>query len=174
MSDPFLGEIRIFAGNFAPVNWALCNGQVLPIQQYSALFSILGVTYGGNGQTTFGLPDFQGRAPIHQGQGPGLTPRVVGDANGSSVVTVGSNEMPAHTHQAKAVAAPDTLTDPTGHAWAAVGRSGQAIYATTVPDTQMSFQALAQAGGGQPHNNMQPYLGLNFIIALQGIFPPRS
>jgi microcystin-dependent protein len=174
MTDPFVAEIRIFAGNFAPRGWALCNGQLLPISQNTALFSLVGVSYGGNGQTTFALPDLQGRAPMHQGQGPGLTDRVIGESGGSPAVSLLTSEMPVHTHSLMASTSPASGRDPTNNPLAR-SRNGNA-YQTNVNQNVvlMAAQAVSLAGGSQPHNNMQPYLALTFIIALQGIFPPRS
>jgi microcystin-dependent protein len=175
MSDAFVGEIRIFGGNFAPKGWAFCDGQLLPTFQNSALFSLLGTTYGGNGTTNFALPDLQGRAPLHAGQGPGLTQRVLGETGGQTTVTLTPAQMPVHNHVAKASGGQATQNSPAGNVWAVgVGRRGQLFYASA-PGTgpAMSAAALDPAGGGQPHNNMPPYLALNFIIALQGIFPPR-
>ena len=175
MSDPFVAEIRIFAGNFAPTGWAFCRGQLLPISQNTALFSLIGTFYGGNGQSTFGLPDFQGRAPINQGQGPGLTQRDIGESSGAETVTLLQSEIPVHNHVLRGTTAGADQTDPTARVWAAsnVGRTPPPLYSTTQNST-MSPQALSIAGGSQPHNNMHPYLTLNFIIALQGIFPPRG
>jgi microcystin-dependent protein len=174
MSEPFLAEIRIFAGNFAPRGWALCNGQLLPISQNTALFSLVGVSYGGDGRSTFGLPDLQGRAPMHQGQGPGLTGRVVGESGGSATVSLLTIEMPAHTHALMASTSPASGRDPTNNPLAR-SRNGNA-YQTTVNQNVVSMapQAVGMAGGSLPHNNMQPYLALTFIIALQGIYPSRS
>lgn len=173
MTDTFLAEIRIFGCNFAPRGWALCNGQLLPISQNTALFSLLGTTYGGNGQTTFALPDLQGAAPMHPGQGPGLTPRTLGEQGGSPAVSLIAPEMPLHSHDLKAVGSLGNRTAPQGNSLARV--SGATPYAPAGgPTTAMSNQAVGLAGQGQPHNNMQPYLTLNFCIALQGIFPPRS
>jgi microcystin-dependent protein len=176
MSEPFLGEIRMFGGNFAPNGWALCNGQVLSISQNSALFSLLGTTYGGNGQTTFALPNLQGRVPMHWGQGPGLTPRSLGEMSGSETVTLLQNQMPAHTHLANANNTDGNSTAPTGNLWAnAVDANSQPVSSYgTVANTTMSPQAIGLAGGNQPHENMQPYLCVTFIIALQGIYPSRS
>jgi len=167
MSDPFIGEIKVISFNFPPKGWAFCNGQVLPINQNQALFSILGTTYGGNGQTTFALPNFQGRMPIHQGQGFNL-----GQAGGETAHTLTINEMPAHNHpaQGQSAIAPNTGITPTSSVWAA---SGQNPYVPT-PNVGMSPSAIGNAGGSQPHPNEAPYLVLNFIIALQGIFPSRG
>ena len=169
MSEPFLGEVRLFAGNFAPRGWALCNGQLMAIAQNSALFSLLGIAYGGNGTTTFGLPDLQGRVPIGQGSGAGLTPRVVGEAGGSSSVSLLTTQIPAHSHTPNCSSG-QTSTQPEGGYWGMGGR--QALYAST-PNVNLSVNAVAPAGGSQPHSNMQPYLGMTYIIALEGIFPSR-
>ncbi len=177
MSDPFIGEIRVFGGNFAPKGWALCNGQLMAIVQNTALFSILGTRYGGDGRTTFGLPNLQGSAPMHQGAGPGLTPRSLGEKGGSPYVTLLTSEMPAHTHtpMGDGAAGSATASVATNNVWgSASNRSGSSIYTNDPSRVQMSPMALGVSGGSQPHNNMQPYLGLNFIIALEGIFPPRS
>lgn len=171
--DPFLGEIRIFAGNFAPKGWALCQGQLLPIQSNTALFSLIGTYYGGDGKTNFALPDLQGRTPLHRGQGPGLTQRSVGESGGSATVTLTTPEMPAHTHAARGVST-STVSDPTNAYWS--GRSGRgaaAYYASGSPNTLLAPQAIVPAGGSQPHNNCSPYLAINYIIALSGIYPPR-
>ena len=176
MSDPFLGEIRIFAGNFAPRGWAQCNGQLLSIAQNSALFALLGITYGGDGQSTFGLPDLRGRVPMNWGQGPGLSPHSIGEASGSETVTLIQTQMPAHTHIANASSQDGNSTAPTGAIWAtAVDANNQegSSYGTT-PNTTMAPAAIGVAGGNQPHPNMQPYLCLTFIIALEGIYPSRS
>ncbi len=175
MSDQFVAEIRIFAGNFAPTGWALCQGQILPISQNTALFSLIGTFYGGNGQSTFALPNLQGRAPVNQGQGQGLTARFLGEASGGDSVTLIQTEMPAHTHQLRAATSAADQTNPSNAVWAGSsgGRTPPPLYSTT-QNTTMAFNALSISGGSLPHNNMHPYLTLNFIIALQGIFPPRS
>lgn len=175
--DPFVAEIRIFAGNFAPKGWAFCNGQILPISQNTALFSLLGTYYGGDGKSTFGLPDLQGRAPMFWGQGPGLSSRNLGETGGSQSVTLLQSEIPAHTHQVKGTTAAGTSTNPADGIWAVAGsrRAPTSLYSTTAAaSTTMSPQALSTTGGGLPHNNMPPFLTLNFIIALQGVFPPRG
>lgn len=167
MAEPFIAEIRIFAGNFAPRGFAFCNGQLLPIAQNTALFSLVGTIYGGDGRVTFGLPNLQGRAPMHPGNGPGLTPRVLGQSIGSSVETLSEAQMPSHSHPL-----------PVGSNAATSGMPASDSH-LAVSDTRVYRAAIAPApmgdvtGGGQAHNNMQPYLGLNFIIALQGIFPSR-
>lgn len=175
MSDQFVAEIRIFCGNFAPTGWAFCQGQLLPISQNTALFSLLGTTFGGDGRTNFGLPDLQGRAPINQGQGPGLSQRFIGESSGTETVTLIQSEMPAHNHQLRGATTAADKTDPANAVWAGStgGRTPPPLYAS-MQNTTMAPNALAIAGGSLPHNNMHPYLTLNFIIALQGIFPPRS
>jgi microcystin-dependent protein len=175
MANPFVAEIRIFAGNFAPTGWATCDGQLLPISQNTALFSLLGTTYGGDGKSTFALPNLQGSAPLQQGQGPGLSLRDLGEIGGEQNVTLLQTEMPAHNHTA--VAASGTgQPDPTSNAWASGAKGFGSIYSPSVAasNVQMSPAALSINGSSQPHNNMMPYLCLTFIIALQGVFPPRS
>jgi microcystin-dependent protein len=174
--DPFVAEIRMFAGNFAPKGWALCNGQVLPLSQNTALFSLLGTTYGGDGKSTFALPNLEGCAPMHPGQGPGLNLHDLGETSGSQNVTLIQSEMPSHTHNANCLSTPGDVSNPV--LWAAtLGAGRQAAppnYATTRPAiAAMSPFAIGLAGNSQPHNNMSPYLVVNFIIALQGVFPPR-
>lgn len=174
MSDPFLAEIRIFSFNFAPLGWAFCNGQLMPISQNTALFALLGTTYGGNGASTFALPDMLGRAPMQAGQGQGLSWRDLGERGGSQSVTLLQSEMPAHAHAARVDALdPSDLTAP-GPDRVLAQSSGVFAYQPVAGNLgTMAPDALAPAGGDQPHNNMQPYLALNFCIALQGIFPPR-
>ncbi len=177
MADPFVAEIRIFPFNFAPRGWAFCDGQILPLSQNTALFSLLGTTYGGNGQSNFALPNLRGRLPMAQGQGPGLSQRWLGEAGGSETVSLQPTQVPAHTH-ALAAATSASSASPAGTAMApafsatnapvSVYRSGSSNRAA------MAADAVGPAGGGQPHNNMPPYLALNFCIALQGVFPPRS
>jgi microcystin-dependent protein len=177
MSDQFLAEIRIVAFAFAPKYWAMCNGQLMPISQNTALFSLLGTTYGGNGTTTFALPNLQGAAPLQQGQGAGLSLRDLGETGGESTVTLLSSEMPAHVHDASAVAAGGGTVSPSGNAWAE-GRTGRVPiphYADHdgASAVAMGASALAASGGGQAHDNMPPYLTLNFCIALSGVYPTR-
>lgn len=182
MSSPFVAEIRMFGFNFAPTGWALCNGQLLPISQNTALFSLLGTTYGGNGQTTFALPDLQAAVPIHPGQGPGLSDRVLGEASGSDSVTLTTSEIPLHNHSFNVTTTVGTVTTSSGNQLAkpqtgnpvsgiTQGRyfSTGATNATLNPAT-----SIVPNGSGQPHNNLMPYLVVNFCIALQGIFPPRG
>jgi microcystin-dependent protein len=170
MSEPFIAEVRIFAGNFAPRNWALCNGQLLPIAQNTALFSLVGTTYGGDGRTNFGLPDLQGRAPMHPGHGPGLSTRQLGETGGSGDVTLSQAQLPAHTHALQASDQPATGGQPAGNLPSVTREDTYSSSGTPVP---MRADALAPTGGGQSHNNLQPFLALYFIIALAGIYPSR-
>jgi len=167
MSSPFLGEITLFGFNFAPRGWALCSGQLLPINQNDALFSILGTTYGGNGTTSFALPDLRGRTPIHGGTGPGLSNYVLGQQGGTENVTLLSSQMPSHQHTASASSGAPAVASPAAAAWASGGSSAYQASANTI----MSANAFANAGGNQAHNNQQPSLALNYCIALFGIFP---
>jgi len=171
MADPFVAEIRIFPFNFAPKGWAFCNGQLLPISQNTALFALLGTVYGGDGKSTFALPDLEGSAAMHPGQGQGLSLRDLGQIGGSETVTLLQSEMPAHTHVMRASEAEALERGPAGQMVAQGVSVGQ--YAVPGPLVPMAFQALPPAGGSLPHNNMQPYLTLNFNIALQGVFPQR-
>jgi len=174
LTDQFIGEIRIFGGNFAPKAWAMCDGQLLSIAQNTALFSILGTNFGGDGKSNFGLPNLQGSAPLHQGQSPGLSAYFVGDAGGEQVVTVVTSELPSHRHSAGATTTPGDQLSPSGALPAIPAQTrGAVAYATGSADTTLAPRALSTSGGGQPHNNMPPFLVLNFIIALQGIYPPR-
>lgn len=169
--DDFLGIIKIFAGNFAPRGWAFCDGQLLSISQNSALFSLLGTTYGGDGMTTFALPDLRGRAPVHAGNGPGLTDRRIGQRFGSETVTLTEANLPGHSHTTSVNAASEGDTDnPTGSVVAGNGVNSFG----TASDTTLSSETTGNTGGGQAINNLQPVLVINYIIALQGIFPSRS
>lgn len=172
MADPFVAEIRIFGFNFAPRGWAACDGQILPISQNTALFSLLGTQYGGDGRATFGLPDLRGRFALQQGQGPGLSPRSMGETGGQAGVSLLASQMPAHGHALQAAASPTTAA-PAGAALAPTS-TGTAVYRSGAANAQMAAGSIAVAGGGQAHENRQPLLGVNFCIALQGIFPPRS
>ena len=178
MSVPFLGEIKIVSFNFPPKGWALCNGQLMPINQNQALFSLLGTMYGGDGKSTFALPNLEGSAPIDFGQGPGTSDRVQGEMGGEPSVTLLQSELPSHGHQLGASTATGASANPAGNVWAAgkVGRQAVNLYAPAsgaTPPTMSPF-ALAASGGNLPHNNMPPFLVVNFCIALQGVFPPRS
>jgi microcystin-dependent protein len=172
MSNPFVAEIRMFAGNFAPTGWAMCDGQILPISQNTALFSLLGTFYGGNGQSTFALPNLQGSAPMGQGDGPGLSQRFLGEQSGSEFITLLQSEMPAHNHIANAKTSLGNSQTPADQTWAGSNTAKQ--YVNTAPNTPMSPFALSATGGSLPHNNLAPYLVVTFIIAMQGVFPPRS
>ena len=172
MADPFVAEIRIFPFNFAPQGLAFCDGKLLPLSQNTALFSLLGTTYGGNGKSNFALPNLQGNAPMHPGQGPGLSLHDLGEIGGSETVTLLESEIPAHSHSIQASQADASSQSPVGEQLAA--GIGIAQYAAPGTLTQLSPSALAPAGGDQPHNNMMPYLTLSFCIALQGVFPPRT
>jgi microcystin-dependent protein len=170
MSEPFVAEIRIFAGNFAPRGWAFCNGQLLPVSQNTALFSLIGTTYGGDGRSTTALPNLQGRAPMHPGRGPGLTSRRLGERGGVETVTLTEAQMPSHTHQWSASFSDADRPDPAGTYF---GRGNDA-YAAPANPGNMASQMLPAAGGSQAHDNMQPFLTMNYIIALVGLYPSRS
>jgi microcystin-dependent protein len=171
MADPFVAEIRMFGFNFAPNGWATCDGQFVPIQQNTALFSLLGTNFGGNGTSTFGLPNLQGSAPLHWGQGPGLSDYVVGETTGIGSVTLLTTEMPSHQHAVQANGRLAESVSPNGQNLA---RGESSAYTNATPNTSLSPLGMSNVGGSQPHNNLQPYLVVNFCIALQGIFPPRS
>jgi microcystin-dependent protein len=173
MANPFLAEIRIFPFNFAPKGWAFCNGQLMPLSQNTALFSLLGTTYGGDGKSNFALPNMQGSAPMHPGQGPGLSLHDLGETGGSDTVTLLQSEMLAHSHGLTASNRQGTDQSPVNELFAG-GIGGISQYAAAGSNVQISPNAIAPQGGGQPHNNLMPYLTLNFCIALQGIFPARS
>jgi microcystin-dependent protein len=174
MADPFVAEIRIFPFNFAPKGWAWCDGQLMPLSQNTALFSLLGTTYGGDGKSTFALPDLQGRAPMHPGQGPGLSLHDLGETGGSETVSLLESEIPAHSHSIVASQGDGLERNPPAQLLAT--GIGISIFndAAGNPLVMTAPEALAPAGGDQPHNNMQPYLTFYFCIALQGVFPPRT
>jgi microcystin-dependent protein len=172
--DPFVAEIRIFPFNFAPKGWAWCNGQLLPLSQNTALFSLLGTTYGGDGKSNFALPDLEGRAPMHPGQGPGLSLHDLGETSGSDTVTLLQSEIPNHPHTMRANTDIADVQTPSPARSIARSQNANAYKAPAgQPVVQLNPGALAPAGGDQPHNNLQPYLTLYFNIALQGVFPPR-
>jgi microcystin-dependent protein len=168
MSEPFLAEIRIVGFNFAPRGWAFCDGQILPINQNQSLYSLLGTTYGGDGRTSFALPDLRGRTPLHKGPGHSL-----GQKSGAETVTLGIGEMPAHTHAAHASSQVGNSRTPASHLLAAE-ISPDAAYHAPTPGTLVGIRAITNAGGSQAHENMQPYIAVNFCIALQGLFPSRN
>ncbi|HEX8430199.1 MAG TPA: tail fiber protein [Longimicrobium sp.] len=174
MADPFVAEIRIFPFNFPPKGWAFCDGQILPISQNTALFALLGTTYGGDGKSNFALPNLQGRAAMHPGQGPGLSLRDLGEQGGSESVTLLESEMPIHTHGMMSAVNPALVKVPSPDVALARSRSANAYQSNSTANlARMAPQTLAPAGGSLPHNNMQPYLTLNFNLAMQGVFPPR-
>lgn len=176
MADQFIGEIRIFGFNFAPTGWAMCNGQLMPIAQNTALFSLLGTQYGGDGKSTYALPNLQGSAPLDQGQGPGLTDRLMGETGGQENVTLISSEMPSHNHTVSCLGSGAGLQgSPQNNVWSgAAGRTPPALYSNAGPNSAMNALDTTPVGSNLPHNNMPPYLVLNFCIALQGIFPARG
>ncbi|ESS66647.1 microcystin dependent protein MdpB [Methyloglobulus morosus KoM1] len=174
--EGYIGQIIMFAGNFAPTNWAFCNGQLLSIAQNTALFSIIGTTYGGNGTTNFALPDLQGRVALHAGNGAGLTPYVLGEQGGAEAVTLTLPQIPAHNHSLMANSGNGDQLSPSGNVSATVNDGARTQYPgySTTPNAAMSAAAISPTGGNQPHTNIQPFLAVNFIICLQGIFPSRS
>lgn len=171
MSEPFIGEIRMFAGNFAPRGWAFCNGELLAISSNTALFSLLGVAFGGDGRTTFGLPDLRGRMPMHAGMGPGLTPRSLGARGGVETVTLTTAQLPSHSHALIGTSATPTTAAPTD---AQLPTGTSRVYGSGAADAPLAASSIQSAGGSSAHENMPPYLTVNFIIALQGIYPSRS
>lgn len=173
MSEPFIAEIKIFAGNFAPRGWAFCDGQLLPVAQNTALFSLIGTTYGGDGRTTTALPDLKGRAPMQPGRGPGLTSRRLGERVGIELVTLGETQIPAHTHAVRA-GGRGTQKTPSSTRSLATAAGGVLYKSGTANMVDMASDVLSSTGGGQAHTNMQPFLTLNYIIALTGLYPSRS
>jgi microcystin-dependent protein len=174
MAEPFLGEIRTFAFNFAPVGWAQCDGQILPIDQNAALFALLGTFYGGNGIQTFALPDLRSRVGVHVGRGNGLSPYNIGDVGGQEGVTLTEGELPAHTHLAGGNQGGGNSLVPTECVWSADASGGSAPYSNAAPNVNMSPNAIGITGSNFAHENRQPYLALNYCIAMQGIFPSRN
>ncbi|HET9424172.1 MAG TPA: tail fiber protein [Gemmatimonadaceae bacterium] len=175
MADPFVAEIRIFPFNFAPRGWAWCDGQLMPLSQNTALFSLLGTTYGGDGKSNFALPDLQGRAPMHPGQGPGLSLHDLGETGGSETVSLLESEIPSHSHALNGTVENGTQGTFQAGVTLAASIGGNLFQTTTNANlAQMNPNALAPAGGDQPHNNLQPYLTFYFCIALQGVYPPRT
>lgn len=173
MGTPYIGEIRMFAGNFAPAGWAFCDGSLLPITEYETLFNLIGTTYGGDGQETFAVPDLRGRLPLHQGTGPGLSSYVIGQQGGVEQVTLTVSQIPAHTHAPVASTGPGGSPNPVGNIWAVASNN---FYSTAAPNTgaPLPNDAISSVGGSQPHDNFQPYLCVTFIISLFGIFPSPS
>lgn len=171
MGTPFIGTIRMFGGNFAPVGHAMCSGQLMSISQNDALFALIGTTYGGDGQNTFALPDMRGRVPVHQGSGPGLSNYTIGQAAGTETVTLTTGQMPAHTHTLGANSTDGSLTSPQNNFW---GLATDNRYSNAAPAAGMNPAQVSSQGGSQPHENMMPYLCINFIIALEGFFPSQN
>lgn len=173
MPEPYIGEIRMFAGNFAPIGWMFCNGQLLPISENDALFTLIGTTYGGDGEQTFALPNLQSRVPIHQGTGPDGVTYPLAQMSGVETVTLTVQQIPSHTHPLLASTATGDVASPVGHVLATTG-GGIALYYEGQTDANMSAQAIGPAGGSQPHENCQPFLCINYIISLFGIFPSQT
>ncbi len=172
MAQPYIGELRMFAGNFPPNGWMFCEGQLLPIAENDVLFTLIGTTYGGDGETTFGLPDLRGRIPVHQGTGPGGTSYIMGQTGGTETVTLTSQQIPSHSHPLLASTVSGNQISPQNHVPA--NSPNIAYYINDPPDGNMSASAIGQVGGSQPHNNVQPFLCINFIISLFGIFPSQT
>ncbi len=174
--DPFLGSLLLVPYNFAPQGWALCNGQLLPISQNTALFSLLGTTYGGDGVTTFALPDLRGRVPISSGQGPGMQNYALGQSGGAETTTLSATQMPAHSHAVNTVSGAGSTSNPANQylADSPGGTVTSGLYSSSTPNSKLNAAAIGMAGSGQPFDNRSPYLTLNWIIALQGVYPSRS
>lgn len=171
MAEAYIGEIRMFGGNFAPVGWSFCDGSLLAIAQYDALFALIGTTYGGDGQNTFALPDLRGRVPVHQGQGAGLSNYTIGQNGGSETVTLITNQLPSHAHSAQAQSGQGGQASPSGGVWAS---SNLSQFSNNPANSAMSPQAMTLSGGSQPHENMLPFECISFIICLEGIFPSQG
>jgi microcystin-dependent protein len=174
MANPFVGEIRLFAGNFPPLGWAFCDGSIVSITENETLFQLIGTTYGGDGQNTFALPDLRGRVPVHQGQGPGLTPRVIGQLGGADNVTLTPSQLPAHNHVLHATVTAASSGNGVAGSLTGTVATGTQLYGSTPGGGAMAASALTPSGGNQPHNNLAPFLSVNFIIALFGIFPSQG
>lgn len=177
--DAYIGEVRIFAGNFTPRDWLDCNGQVVQVQQYQALYAVLGNTYGGTAPSTFALPNLDGRIPLHQGTGNGLTPRALGASGGQAAVTLDTTQIPSHRHIAQAIDTPGASKNPSGEVWGRTPKAGRPTPFDTnnfdpTLDAMMNPQAVAVAGASLAHNNMQPYLPVRFIICANGIYPAQG
>lgn len=173
MADPYIGEIRIFAGNFAPQGWAFCQGQLLSIAEYDVLFSLIGTTYGGDGQSNFALPNLAGRLPLHQGTGPGLSTRIIGELGGAEAISLNTGQMPIHQHTAVCQDAAGDQLNPQAHFWSKDGTSSTAPYNTDA-NSMMASTAISTAGQGIAHENLQPFLVINYIIAFTGLYPSHS
>ena len=173
MAQPYVGEIRMFAGNFAPAGWMFCEGQLLPISENETLFNLIGTTYGGDGQTTFALPNLQSRVIIHQGQGPGLSPYVIGQNGGVESVTVTTSQLPVHNHTANCSSSAGSQSSPVGNLWAGDAAGLTAEYSNS-QNGQMNAAAIGPSGGSQPHENRMPLLAMNYIISLFGVFPSQN
>ena len=173
MAEPFIGEIRMFAGSYAPRDWAFCDGQIMSISQYNALFSLFGTMYGGDGRTSFGLPDMRGRLPLHFGNGQGLSHRIVGERGGSETVTLTPSELPSHSHSLNASTALADTSSPSGHVLADEDENLR-IYDEQAQTSSLASDVIGYTGGSQPHSNLMPTLCVNFIVALFGIYPSRS
>jgi microcystin-dependent protein len=173
MADPYIGEIRMFGGNFAPLGWAFCEGQLLSIGENEALFSLIGTIYGGDGVNNFALPDLRGRLPLHAGQKPGTSFYTIGQVGGVEAVTLLANQLPAHSHPVRASSAPGDSPGPQNEFWSSNSVPVN-VYSSVVPNVSLNPSAVGNSGGNQPHDNMQPYLAVSFIIALEGIYPPQN
>jgi microcystin-dependent protein len=174
MSQPYVGEIRMFAGNFAPAGWAFCNGALLPISEFETLFNLIGTTYGGDGQSTFALPNLQSRVPVHMGQGSGLTNRTIGETAGVETVTLTTQQIPAHSHVPVASSVAAGQPSPANNVWAANAALSAYADPTVIPDQILNPAAMGSSGGSQPHDNIVPYLCINFIISQFGVFPSQN